>query len=145
MFKFRTMFEGVGDRLGSLQTSRNDSRVTRIGRWLRRTSIDELPQLFNVLIGDMALVGPRAHPVGMCIDGEPYERVVEHYAARHRVKPGITGLAQISGNRGAVQDPEKAKSRFSFDLHYIQSWSLALDVKIMFDTILHLFRRDEAY
>lgn len=145
MLKFRTMFTSASDWSGAVQTSRNDARVTRIGRWLRRSSVDELPQLINVLLGDMALVGPRAHPVGMCIEGELYERVVEHYAARHRVKPGITGLAQVSGNRGAIDDFDKARARFGLDLRYMRDWSLLLDMKILLATVIHLFRRDEAY
>ena len=138
VYKFRTMEHSQCDLTGGQQTSRNDKRVTRIGRFLRRTSIDELPQLINVWIGDMSIVGPRAHPVGMMVANQPYDQIVRHYAARHRVKPGITGLAQVNGNRGEVTTREKAESRVRYDLFYIENWSIWLDLWIVLRTVLRL-------
>ena len=138
VYKFRTMEHSQCDSAGGQQTSRDDKRVTRIGRFLRRTSIDELPQLINVWIGDMSIVGPRAHPVGMMVANQPYDQIVRHYAARHRVKPGITGLAQVNGNRGEVTTREKAESRVSYDLFYIENWSIWLDLWIVLRTFVRL-------
>jgi len=138
VYKFRTMFVSQADAMGTRQTSRNDQRVTRIGRFLRRTSIDELPQLINVWLGEMSIVGPRAHPVGMMVANQPYHEIVRHYAARHRVKPGITGLAQVNGNRGEVDTPEKAERRVHYDLSYIENWSIWLDLSIMLRTVIRL-------
>jgi Undecaprenyl-phosphate glucose phosphotransferase len=138
VYKFRTMEHSQCDPTGGQQTSRDDRRVTRIGRFLRRTSIDELPQLINVWIGDMSIVGPRAHPVGMMVADQPYDQMVRHYAARHRVKPGITGLAQVNGNRGEVTTREKAESRVRYDLFYIENWSIWLDLWIVFRTVVRL-------
>ena len=127
VWKFRTM--GVtenGDEVS--QAQRGDPRVTRAGAWLRRTSIDELPQLVNVLKGEMSLVGPRPHPVNL---DSHYERLLERYAGRHKVKPGITGLAQINGLRGPTPDAETMRRRLEQDLRYIETWSLWLDVRIL--------------
>ena len=132
MWKFRTMRHGC-DRPGDpyRQASRNDDRVTRVGRLLRRASLDELPQLWNVLTGDMSLVGPRPHPVRM---DETYGREVALYVARHRVKPGITGWAQINGYRGETDTPEKMQGRIEHDLYYIRNWSFAFDMWILLQT-----------
>lgn len=138
VYKFRTMEHGKCDPTGGRQTSKDDQRVTRIGRFLRRTSIDELPQLINVWIGDMSIVGPRAHPVGMMVADQPYDQIVLHYAARHRVKPGITGLAQVKGNRGEVTTRRKAENRVRYDLFYIENWSIWLDLSIIFRTVVRL-------
>lgn len=138
VFKFRTMYVSKTELVGMQQTTRDDQRVTRVGRFLRRASIDELPQLINVLRGDMSIVGPRAHPVGMLVANQPYQEIVRHYAARHRVKPGITGLAQVNGNRGLVDTPEKAKSRVHYDLFYIEHWSIWLDLSILLRTVIKL-------
>ena len=145
VFKFRTMYVADTDAAGAQQTARNDKRVTRIGRFLRRTSIDELPQLINVLRGDMSIVGPRAHPVGMLVANQPYHEIVRHYAARHRVKPGITGLAQVNGNRGEVTTPEKAEHRVHYDLFYIENWSVWLDLSIMLRTVISVPFDKKAY
>ncbi|MGI9508240.1 MAG: undecaprenyl-phosphate glucose phosphotransferase [Geminicoccaceae bacterium] len=138
VYKFRTMEVDECDETGTRQTTRNDRRISRVGRFLRRTSIDELPQLINVWLGDMSIVGPRAHPVGMMVADQPYHEMVRNYAARHRVKPGITGLAQVNGNRGEVTTPEKAESRVHFDLFYIENWSIWLDLTIILRTIVKL-------
>ncbi len=138
VYKFRTMEFSQCDPTGGRQTSKDDRRVTRIGRFLRRTSIDELPQLINVWVGDMSIVGPRAHPVGMMVADQPYDQIVHHYAARHRVKPGITGLAQVNGNRGEVTTREKAESRVRYDLFYIENWSIWLDLWIVIRTVVRL-------
>lgn len=145
VFKFRTMHVDRGDASGTRRTVRNDPRVTRLGRFLRRSSLDELPQLFNVLRGEMALVGPRAHPVTMLAGDVPYHEAVADYAARHRVRPGITGLAQINGLRGAVDTVEKGRRRVAYDLLYIDNLSLWLDLKILALTPLCLLKDDNAY
>jgi polysaccharide biosynthesis protein PslA len=107
--------------------------VTRVGAWLRRFNIDEIPQLFNVLTGDMSLVGPRPHALAHDHD---YERRISLYARRHNVKPGITGWAQINGYRGEIDTDEKIRKRVEYDLFYIDNWSLWLDLKIMARTVL---------
>lgn len=124
------------------QATRNDPRVTRLGRWLRQTSIDELPQLFNVLIGDMSLVGPRPHAVAH--NGE-YQTVVANYAFRHHVKPGITGWAQVNGLRGQTETLDLMARRVEHDLWYINHWSLWLDLRIILKTVLMTARQPTAY
>ena len=131
VLKFRTMRAEMHDLGGKRQTERNDPRVTPFGAILRRTSLDELPQLINVLKGDMSLVGPRPLPLQMRVDDRLNYEIVAEYAFRHRVKPGITGLAQVKGHRGAVSTPEALKSRIAYDLYYIDHWSLWLDLKIL--------------
>jgi Undecaprenyl-phosphate glucose phosphotransferase len=125
IIKFRTM-RTLDD--GRRQATRDDPRVTRIGRWLRRWNIDEIPQLFNVLTGDMSLVGPRPHPLPL---DDEYQRHIALYARRHNVKPGITGWAQIHGYRGETDTDEKMRKRVAYDLFYIDNWSLWLDLKII--------------
>lgn len=121
------------------QATRNDERITRIGRFIRRTSIDELPQLFNVLRGDMSLVGPRPHAVA---HNNYYTGKIVAYMARHRIKPGITGLAQISGLRGETDTLDKMERRVEYDIAYINNWSLWLDIKILIKTPFTLLARD---
>lgn len=145
MLKFRTMHVDSGDPSGALATVPGDPRVTRVGRFLRRTSLDELPQLFNVMRGEISLVGPRAHAVEMRVGGGYYHEVVRHYAARHRMKPGITGLAQINGCRGLVDTLDKAQRRLDYDLHYVENWSLGMDLRILAVTALRGFTSDGAY
>lgn len=135
VWKFRTMYHELRDEGAVRQTSRRDNRVTRVGRILRQTSLDELPQLFNVLSGEMSLVGPRPHALGMTAAGRPLDEVLEEYAARHRIKPGITGWAQVNGYRGEVDTSEKLRRRVSLDFYYIDHWSLAFDVWIMLRTL----------
>lgn len=131
VLKFRTMRADLNDPSGRRQTERNDPRVTPFGALLRRTSLDELPQLINVLKGDMSLVGPRPLPLQMRVDDRLNYEVVAEYAFRHRVKPGITGLAQVKGHRGAVNTAAALQSRIAYDLYYIDHWSLWLDLKIL--------------
>ncbi len=142
MFKFRTMTVDPGDD-GSAGTKRDSQRITRIGKFLRRSSIDELPQLVNVLRGEMSIVGPRPHVANMLVGSEVYTEVVRQYAARHRIKPGITGWAQINGMRGGINSLAKATRGADLDLHYVANWSLRFDVRIMVRTIFGgLFGRD---
>lgn len=142
MLKFRTMTVDEADD-GALGTRRDNPRITRVGAILRRTSIDELPQLFNVLAGDMSVVGPRAHVPNMRVGDHRYAEAVREYAARCRVKPGITGWAQINGMRGGIHSIEKARAGVEMDIHYIENWSLWFDTKIMVSTLATgLFGRD---
>jgi len=135
VFKFRTMHHHQSQWNGIKQASRDDPRVTRVGRILRRTSLDELPQLFNVMNGDMSLVGPRPHAASTRAGGRLFSDVVASYAARHKVKPGITGWAQVCGWRGETDTEEKLVKRLEHDLHYIENWSLGFDFYILFRTI----------
>lgn len=134
IFKFRTMRVEQSDRTGVRQTRRNDPRVTTLGRLLRRSSLDELPQLFNILRGDMSLVGPRPHVPDMLAAGILYEELVPYYFDRCRVRPGMTGLAQVNGLRGSTEDAAVAKSRIDHDLDYIEQWSFWLDARILIST-----------
>jgi Undecaprenyl-phosphate glucose phosphotransferase len=145
VLKFRTMYADRCDKSGAQRTVKNDPRVTRIGRVLRSLSLDELPQLINVLRGDMSLVGPRAHAVAMKAGDRLYCDADEQYLHRHRVKPGITGWAQVNGLRGEVDTLEKARARVSLDIYYIDHWSLWLDLKILLKTTGVLTSRDNAY
>ena len=135
MFKFRTMIVDPNDR-GVIGVGRHDPRITRVGGILRRLSLDEVPQLFNVLRGEMSVVGPRAHVPGMLVSGEEYAQAVTTYAARHRIKPGITGLAQINGMRGGIHSLVKARRGVELDMTYVENWSLGLDFRIMARTLL---------
>ncbi len=144
IYKFRTMTE-VEDgesQFTFTQASRRDKRITRLGAFLRRTSLDELPQLFNVLVGDMSLVGPRPHPVAL---NESQRKLIDGYMLRHKVKPGITGLAQVNGFRGETDTPEKMQRRVRFDLEYINTWSLGLDVYILWRTLFVIVHDPNAY
>jgi Undecaprenyl-phosphate glucose phosphotransferase len=145
VLKFRTMHIDRADPSGAQRTVRDDPRVTRLGRTLRRLSLDELPQLINVVRGDMSLVGPRPHAVAMKAGGRLYCEAVEQYLHRHRVKPGITGWAQVNGLRGEVDTLEKAQARVAHDLYYIERWSLWLDLRILLKTVGILASRDNAY
>lgn len=135
IFKFRTMSVSTGDPTGVAQTVRDDPRITPLGALLRRTSADELPQLFNVLGGEMSLVGPRPHVPDMRAAGMRYDELVPHYALRHAMKPGLTGWAQANGYRGPTSDASNAIARIEHDLHYIEHFSLGLDIKIMAVTL----------
>ena len=133
------------DQAARRQTSRNDKRVTRIGRFLRRTSLDELPQFVNVLAGDMSIVGPRPHALGMTVAGRAVTDLVPGYAERHRMKPGITGWAQVNGCRGEVDGPRKLRRRVALDCYYIHNWSLLIDLWVMLRTAAILFIDRHAY
>jgi exopolysaccharide biosynthesis polyprenyl glycosylphosphotransferase len=145
VLKFRTMYHSARDEKAERLTSRNDPRVTRLGAFLRRTSLDELPQFLNVLRGDMSIVGPRPHALAAKAGGLLYQEAVREYAARHRVKPGITGWAQINGWRGETETLEQIKKRVEHDLAYIENWSLLLDLKIIFRTVFTGFTGQRAY
>ena len=143
VFKFRTMYSNMADVGARQTTTRDDPRVTPVGRFLRRFSIDELPQLLNVLQGSMSLVGPRPHGTEMMVGDRFYHEAVRGYAGRHRVKPGITGYAQVKGLRGEVRTIERAKRRIELDKHYVDNWSFWLDMWILFATVRAvLFDRD---
>jgi lipopolysaccharide/colanic/teichoic acid biosynthesis glycosyltransferase len=135
VWKFRTMRSDRTDLQARQQVRPDDDRITRVGRFLRRTSLDELPQLWNVLRGEMSLVGPRPHAVGMLTAGTEASRLVETYAHRHRIKPGLTGWAAIKGSRGPVDTPEAVRRRIALDLDYIERQSVWLDLAIMLRTI----------
>ncbi len=145
VYKFRSMYVDRCDASASKLVTKGDPRVTRVGAFLRRTSLDELPQLINVLKGELSLVGPRPHAMQAKADGRIYDQVVEGYFARHKVKPGITGWAQINGWRGETDTVEKIEQRVAHDLHYIENWSMWLDLKILARTPLSLFTTENAY
>lgn len=142
VYKFRSMVVHAEHTGKVTQATRNDTRVTRIGAFLRRTSLDELPQFFNVLQGRMSIVGPRPHALA---HNEYYKDLVESYMQRHKVKPGITGWAQVSGYRGETDTLEKMQKRVEFDLWYIDNWSLGLDLKIIFLTVFKGFINKNAF
>lgn len=145
VYKFRSMYIDSGDRSGVAQTTRNDPRVTRIGKTIRRLNIDELPQLINVLKGDMSLVGPRCHAVGMLAAGVPYETLVPDYHRRHAMRPGMTGLAQMRGLRGPTDRAARARARIACDLHYVENFSFWLDLRIIFGTIVSEIRGGKGF
>lgn len=145
VFKFRSMYTNMTDQNAKVVVTKGDPRVTRVGRFIRKTSIDELPQLFNVLKGDLSLVGPRPHAVLAQTKDRPWADIVEGYFARHRVKPGVTGWAQINGWRGEVDTEEKIRLRTAYDLHYIENWSLWFDLKILVLTPIRLLNTENAY
>lgn len=142
VIKFRTMRAETCDADGNRSTLRDDDRVTRIGRILRATSIDELPQLFNVLLGDMSLVGPRPHALGSLAGGRLFWQVDEAYWLRHQLKPGITGLAQVRGFRGTTFEPRDLVHRLQSDMEYIQGWDIWRDVVILWNTFRVLVHRN---
>jgi Undecaprenyl-phosphate glucose phosphotransferase len=146
VFKFRSMYVEMTDAKASRLVTRDDPRVTRVGRFIRKTSLDELPQLFNVVFkGNLSLVGPRPHAVHAKAEQRLYDEVVDGYFARHRVKPGITGLAQIRGWRGETDTEEKIQKRVECDLQYIENWSIWSDVAILAATPFSLLNSENAY
>jgi len=146
VFKFRSLFHDQADPLASKVVTKNDKRVTRVGRLIRKTSLDELPQLFNVVFkGNLSLVGPRPHAVQGKLQSRLFDEAVDGYFARHRVKPGITGWAQINGWRGEVDSEEKIQKRVEFDLYYIENWSVLFDLYILFKTPFALIKGENAY
>lgn len=145
VYKFRSMYVDQSDVDASKLVTKDDPRVTRIGRFLRRTSLDELPQFFNVLKGDLSLVGPRPHALKAKAENKLYSDVVDGYFARHRVKPGVTGWAQISGWRGETDTQEKLERRVEHDLYYIENWSVTFDLYICLMTPFALLKGENAY
>lgn len=146
VFKFRSLFHDQADPMAAKVVTKNDSRVTRVGRFIRKTSLDELPQLFNVVFkGNLSLVGPRPHAVQGKLQTRLFDEAVDGYFARHRVKPGITGWAQINGWRGEIDNEEKIQKRVEFDLYYIENWSVLFDLYILFRTPLALLKSENAY
>ncbi len=145
LLKFRSMFASKTDADAERQTSRNDDRVTTVGRFIRRASIDELPQLFNVLSGEMSIVGPRPHALKTKAGGWDLGEAAENYAARHRVKPGMTGWAQVNGMRGELDSIEKLRRRLEYDMDYISRWSIGFDLWIILQTFALLLRDSKAY
>ena len=144
VFKFRSMYHHLADPAASKVVTKNDARVTRVGRFIRKTSLDELPQLFNVVFkSNLSLVGPRPHAVQSKLQSRLYDEAVDGYFARHRVKPGITGWAQINGWRGEVDTDEKIQKRVEFDLYYIENWSVLFDLYILLKTPLSLITKSE--
>ena len=135
VWKFRSMRHAASDATASRQVCAEDDRVTRVGRFIRATSLDELPQIFNVLSGEMSLVGPRPHAIGMMTGDVESARLVAEYAHRHRMKPGMTGWAAIHGSRGPVDTPEDVRRRVELDVEYIERQSLWLDLYIIAMTI----------
>jgi Undecaprenyl-phosphate glucose phosphotransferase len=142
VYKFRSMYMAAADDPMVLQAQRNDPRVTRFGRFIRRSSLDELPQLINVLTGDMSLVGPRPHSI---VHDEKYALLIDRYLERHRVKPGLTGWAQINGLRGETDTTDKMKRRLDHDLYYIEHWSIFFDVLVLARTLFVSFTDSNAY
>jgi putative colanic acid biosysnthesis UDP-glucose lipid carrier transferase len=139
-YKFRSM---QVNETTEKEASKNDPRVTKMGRFMRKTSIDEFPQFFNVLLGDMSVVGPRPH---LWSQNKSYASKVKKYMVRHYVKPGITGLAQVKGFRGEIETDEDMINRIKFDVFYIENWSLVMDIKIILQTVINIFKgEDKAY
>jgi putative colanic acid biosynthesis UDP-glucose lipid carrier transferase len=130
----------VNDDAHEKQATKGDSRVTNFGKFLRSSSLDEMPQFINVLLGDMSVVGPRPH---MIKENDKYYKTVDKYMLRHVIKPGITGLAQVSGFRGEVQKDSDIINRIKFDIFYLENWSVLLDMKIIFRTITNLIKGEE--
>jgi putative colanic acid biosynthesis UDP-glucose lipid carrier transferase len=142
-YKFRTMFIGSNELAtdGSyMPAKKDDQRITPIGKFLRKTSIDEMPQFLNVLIGSMSIVGPRPHPIPLNIQSKEQ---IHNYLLRHLVKPGISGWAQVNGNRGEVKELSDMQDRVNFDIWYIENWTLWLDIQIIFQTVINLIKGDE--
>jgi Undecaprenyl-phosphate glucose phosphotransferase len=145
VWKFRSMYTEMTDANAEQLTRRNDPRITRIGAFLRRTSLDELPQFINVVRGEMSIVGPRPHALSAKAGTMLYQEAVKYYDARHRVKPGITGWAQVNGWRGETDTVEQIRKRVEHDLYYIDNWSILLDIRIIFRTILGGFTGQHAF
>ena len=135
IYKFRSMIHETSDLAGNQSTARDDIRITRLGRFIRSTSIDELPQLLNVLMGDMSMVGPRPHALGSLAGDKLFWEIDNAYWHRHALKPGITGLAQVRGYRGATLEQSDLQNRLQSDLEYISGWSLWRDIRILLATV----------
>lgn len=140
VYKFRSMRTDMCDETGVAQTKENDPRVTRVGAFLRKTNLDELPQLINIIMGDMSIVGPRCHVPGMLAAGRLYEDLVEEYHLRHLVRPGLTGLAQVNGLRGPTEREDVSRSRIAHDIDYVRNFSIMLDLQIFARTLIKEIR-----
>jgi exopolysaccharide biosynthesis polyprenyl glycosylphosphotransferase len=146
VFKFRSMYTDHTDATAQKLVTKDDPRVTRVGRFIRKTSLDELPQLFNVVLkGNLSLVGPRPHAVHAKAEDRLYDEAADGYFARHRVKPGITGWAQVNGWRGETDNQEKIQQRVEHDLYYIENWSVLLDLYILAATPFAMLKTENAY
>ncbi len=145
VLKFRSMYHDMADATAKNAVTKNDPRVTRVGRFIRKTSIDELPQLVNVLKGELSLVGPRPHAVNAHTQNHLWDEVVDGYFGRHKVKPGVTGWAQVNGWRGEVDNEEKIRRRVEYDLYYIENWSVLFDLYIVMITPFKLLNTENAY
>jgi exopolysaccharide biosynthesis polyprenyl glycosylphosphotransferase len=146
VYKFRSMYTDKTDYAAAKSVTKDDPRVTPVGRFIRKTSLDELPQLFNVVFkGNLSLVGPRPHAVNQKFEDRQFDEAVDGYFARHRVKPGVTGWAQINGWRGEITSPEKIQHRVEHDLYYIENWSVLFDLYILAKTPLTLIKNENAY
>lgn len=145
VFKFRSMYVNQSDRNAAKLVTKDDPRVTRVGRFIRKTSLDELPQLFNVVMGTLSLVGPRPHALQAKAADQLYHEVVDGYFARHKVKPGITGWAQINGWRGETDTEDKIQKRVEHDIYYIENWSVFFDAYILLRTPFALLKTENAY
>jgi len=145
VYKFRSMYVNQTDMTAKKLVTKDDPRVTKLGAILRRTSLDEIPQFFNVLKGEMSIVGPRPHALSASADGKLYEVAVAGYAERHKVKPGVTGWAQVNGWRGETDTEEKILKRVEYDIDYIKNWSLFLDLFIIFKTVAVVLDQKNAY
>ena len=144
LLKFRSMYVDQADPLGHQLTRAGDPRITRVGRYLRMASLAELPQIINVLRGDMSLVGPRPHALAASAAGVAYARAISEYPIRHRVKPGMTGWAQVNGWRGETTTIEQIRRRVEHDLYYIENWSLTFDLLILGRTVFAVLSRANA-
>jgi putative colanic acid biosysnthesis UDP-glucose lipid carrier transferase len=142
IFKFRSMTQSASAASSTAQATKNDSRITKVGAFIRRTSIDELPQLINILCGDMSLVGPRPHAVA---HNQEYRGLVKGYMLRHKIKPGLTGWAQVHGFRGETDTIDKMEGRIGYDLEYLRNWTLSLDLYIIVRTVALVLRRTNAW
>ncbi|MEN0040564.1 MAG: exopolysaccharide biosynthesis polyprenyl glycosylphosphotransferase, partial [Pseudomonadota bacterium] len=145
VLKFRSMYTDQADVAAKKVVTKNDPRVTKVGRFIRKSSIDELPQLVNVLRGELSLVGPRPHAVNAHTENKLWDEVVDGYFGRHKVKPGVTGWAQVNGWRGEVDNPEKIQKRVEHDLYYIENWSVLFDLYICIITPIKLLNTENAY
>ncbi|MEL6751894.1 MAG: undecaprenyl-phosphate glucose phosphotransferase [Pseudomonadota bacterium] len=145
VLKFRSMYTDMSDADAKVVVTKGDPRVTKVGRFIRKTSIDELPQLINVLTGELSLVGPRPHAVNAHTQNQLWDEVVDGYFGRHKVKPGVTGWAQINGWRGEVDSEEKIRRRVEHDLYYIENWSVLFDLHILLATPFKLLNTENAY
>jgi lipopolysaccharide/colanic/teichoic acid biosynthesis glycosyltransferase len=145
VLKFRTMHQDQCDANGTMLTRRDDPRVTRFGRFLRKSSLDELPQLINVLRGEMSIVGPRPHTIEAKAADRLYQDVVSGYAARHKVRPGLTGWAQVNGWRGPTDTEQQIVKRVEHDLWYLDNWSIYFDIKIIVMTVFTVLSGKNAY